>query len=83
MLVIINIRFSGAFVAPAVPSGGGSSNGSSSNLDPVGGSNGGGVKRLHSEVDGNSPPLIVTGGEADTTVAEEGKKARTEVENCK
>jgi hypothetical protein len=40
------------------------------------------VKRLHSEVDNSSPPLIVGGGEADTTVAEEGKKARTEVENC-
>lgn len=76
-------NYTGAFVAPAVPSGGGSSNGSSSSLDPVGGNNGGGVKRLHSEVDGNSPPLIITGGEADTTVAEEGKKARTEVENCK
>jgi hypothetical protein len=40
------------------------------------------VKRLHSEVDDSSPPLIVGGGEADTTVVEVGKKARTEVEIC-
>jgi hypothetical protein len=52
-------------------------------LDQVAGSSGGGVKRLHSEVDDSSPPLTIAGGEADTTVAEEGKKARTEVENCK
>ncbi|XP_069683150.1 forkhead box protein K1 isoform X1 [Periplaneta americana] len=71
-------NYSGAFVAPTVPSGGGSSSSSSSSLDQVGG--GSGVKRHHSEVEDSSPPLIVAGGEADTTVTEEGKKARTEVE---
>ncbi|PSN48407.1 hypothetical protein C0J52_12087 [Blattella germanica] len=67
----------GGEVSREVPLGGGSSNSSNSSLDQTGAS---GVKRHHSEVEDGSPPLIVAGGESDSTLNDEGKKARTDEE---